>query len=221
MSRAWKSPPDYDSEYRYQGRPIPALQGLDPAVPVILAGSFSKILFPTLRIGYLVVPPAMVDKFAAARLMTDRHSPVPDQATLCDFIREGHLGSHIRRMRSLYAERLEILRSAVQRKLSGMMRIGETAAGVHAIGWLAPGWNAATIAQAAAAKGIETLPLSRCVLKAARPQGLLLGFAAFDARQIQRGVDALASAMESLRTQPAIGPAGNRRMDLRSAPQPR
>jgi hypothetical protein len=90
---------DYDSEYRYSGRPIPALQGLDQSDSVIFAGSFSKVLFPSLRLGYLVVPIGLIDKFAAARYTMDRHSAVIDQAILCDFITEGHFGLHIRRMR--------------------------------------------------------------------------------------------------------------------------
>src|SRR5262249_50218695 len=97
---------DYDSEYRYAGRPIPALQGLDAAgSSVVFAGSFSKVLLPSLRLGYLVVPPELVDKFAAARFISDRHSSIIDQAAMCDFIGEGHFGRHIRHMRELYSSR--------------------------------------------------------------------------------------------------------------------
>jgi len=92
---------DYDSEYRYAGRPIPALQGLDRAGVVIFAGTFNEVLFPALRLAYLVVPPAMVDRFAAAQSLSMRHAPLLDQAVLCDFITEGHFARHIRRMREL------------------------------------------------------------------------------------------------------------------------
>src|SRR5207244_4911249 len=100
---------DYDSEYRYSGRPIPAMQGLDRSGVVIFAGSFSAVLFPALRLGYLVVPSEMVDVFAAAESVSTHHPPLLEQAVLCDFITEGHFARHIRRMREIYAERLQVL----------------------------------------------------------------------------------------------------------------
>ena len=187
---------DYDSEYRYSGLPIPALQGLDQSGTVVYSGSFSKMLFPTLRLGYLVVSPELVDKFAAARLIMDRHSSVIDQAILCDFITEGHFGRHIRRMREVYASRLAVLQESVQRKLAGALRIPEVEAGVHTVGWLSDGLSAFTVAQAAAAHEVEVIPLSAFTLKSAVPQGLLLGFGAVDDREIRRGVDVLAAAIE-------------------------
>src|SRR5207302_10149607 len=92
---------DYDSEYRYSGRPISALQGLDRSGAVIFAGSFNDVLFPALRLAYLVVPSGMVDRFAAAQSISMRPAPLIDQAVLCDFITEGHFARHIRRMREL------------------------------------------------------------------------------------------------------------------------
>ena len=195
-SRALIFEDDYDSEYRYSGLPIPALQGLDQSGSVVYSGSFSKVLFPTLRLGYLVVSPELVDKFAAARLIMDRHSSVIDQAILCDFITEGHFGRHIRRMREVYASRLAVLREAVQRKLAGALRIPEVEAGVHTVGWLQPGLSAVVVAQAAAAKKVEVIPLSAFTLKSPVPEGLLLGFGAVDDREIRRGVDILAAAIE-------------------------
>jgi GntR family transcriptional regulator/MocR family aminotransferase len=100
---------DYDSEYRYAGRPVPALQGLDRHGLVLFTGSFSKVLFPSLRVGYLVVPPDLVDYFAAALSVTNRHAPLLEQAILCDFITEGHFGRHLRRLREVYARRLSVL----------------------------------------------------------------------------------------------------------------
>ena len=187
---------DYDSEYRYSGLPIPALQGLDEGGSVVYSGSFSKVLFPTLRLGYLVVSPELVDKFAAARLIMDRHSSVIDQAILCDFITEGHFGRHIRRMREVYAGRLAVLREAVHRKLAGALRSPEVEAGVHTVGWLDDGLNALKAARTAAAHKVEVTPLNAFTLKSAVPQGLLLGFGAVDDREICRGVDVLALAIE-------------------------
>src|SRR5690606_16830392 len=105
---AWVLEDDYDSEYRYAGRPLAALQGLDRESRVIYLGTFSKVLLPALRLGYLVVPPDLVEAFLAARALIDRHSPILEQAVLADFIAEGHFSRHIRRMRGLYAERQAI-----------------------------------------------------------------------------------------------------------------
>jgi GntR family transcriptional regulator / MocR family aminotransferase len=187
---------DYDSEYRYCGRPIPALQGLDQSDSVIFAGSFSKVLFPSLRLGYLVVPAGLIDKFAAAKYIMDRHSAVIDQAILCDFITEGHFGRHIRRMRELYASRLAMLRESVQRKLGELLTLPETEAGVNTVGWLASGLNAEAVAQAAAERNVEVIPINRFALEERTPEGLLLGFGAVDDREMLRGVEELAAVLE-------------------------
>src|SRR5262249_5435797 len=188
---------DYDSEYRYSGRPIPALQGLDHSDSVIFAGSFSKVLFPSLRLGYLVVPLELIDKFAAARYTTDRHSAVIDQAILCDFITEGHFGRHIRRMRELYASRLAVLRESVQRRLGEFLTIPETEAGVNTVGWLGNGINAEVVAQAAAERNVEVIPINRFALEKQTREGLLLGFGAVDDQELLRGVEDLTAAVDS------------------------
>jgi GntR family transcriptional regulator/MocR family aminotransferase len=188
---------DYDSEYRYSGQPIPALQGLDQGDSVIFSGSFSKVLFPSLRLGYLVVPLGLIDKFSAARYTMDRHSAVIDQAILCDFITEGHFGRHIRRMRELYASRLAVLRESAQRKLGELLTIPETEAGVNTIGWLGNGINAEAVAQAAAERSLEVIPLNRFALERQTPEGLLLGFGAVDDRELLRGVEDLTIAVEN------------------------
>jgi GntR family transcriptional regulator/MocR family aminotransferase len=188
---------DYDSEYRYSGRPIPALQGLDQSDSVIFAGSFSKVLFPSLRLGYLVAPTRLIDKFAAARYTMDRHSAVIDQAILCDFITEGHFGRHIRRMRELYANRLEVLRESVRRTLGELLTIPETEAGVNTVGWLRKGLSAEAVARAAAERNVEVIPIGQFVLQKRRPEGLLLGFGAVDDRELLRGVKDLAEIIEN------------------------
>src|SRR5215211_5883732 len=114
---AWVLEDDYDSEYRYAGRPLAALQGLDTDGRVIYLGTFSKVLFPALRLGYLVVPPDLVDAFVNARALLDRHSPILEQVVLADFIAEGHFLRHIRRMRALYAERQAVLLAAADEML--------------------------------------------------------------------------------------------------------
>jgi GntR family transcriptional regulator / MocR family aminotransferase len=188
---------DYDSEYRYSGRPISALQGLDQSGSVIFSGSFSKILFPSLRLGYVVVPDFLVDKFAAARFATDRHSSVIDQAVLCDFLTEGHLGRHIRRMRGLYADRLAALRDAVRAKIGGILELPEIEAGVQMVGWLGEGLSARAVAKTAGDLGVEVMPVDQFALRTRTPEGLVLGFGAVDDREICRGVNTLASAIET------------------------
>lgn len=122
---------DYDSEFRYSGRPVPALQGLDRHGLVLFAGTFSKVLFPSLRLGYLVVPPDLADSFAATKSMTSRHAPLLEQAMLCDFITEGHFGRHIRRMREVYAERLSVLLESARQRLAGLLEISSIEAGLQ------------------------------------------------------------------------------------------
>ena len=131
---------DYDSEYRFAGRPIPALQGLDRGDCVVFLGSFSKVLFPSLRLGYLVVPPALLEPLLTLRASTDRYASTLDQAILCDFITEGHLGRHIRRMRELYRTRLAALREASTAHLTGLLEIPSIEAGLEHGG--APGLRA-------------------------------------------------------------------------------
>jgi GntR family transcriptional regulator/MocR family aminotransferase len=188
---------DYDSEYRYSGRPIPALQGLDRAGVVIFAGSFNEVLFPALRLAYLVVPPGLVDVFAAAQSASMRHAPLIDQAILCDFIAEGHFARHIRRMRELYAERLAVLLESAGQRLSGLLEISHVEAGLQTVGWLTCGMSANQAAAAAAKREVEVIPLRRYASGRARKDGLVLGFAAVDARELRRGVEQLARALET------------------------
>jgi GntR family transcriptional regulator/MocR family aminotransferase len=196
-ARAWVFEDDYDGEYRYSGRPIPALQGFHPGHSVIYSGSFSKVLLPSLRLGYLVVPPELVDKFAAARFICDRHSSVLDQAAMCDFLTGGHFGRHIRRMRETYATRLAALTDAVQSKLPESIQLSETEAGITTIAWLKNGLEADGAARMAAAHKVETIPIGAFTLKTPRPEGLLVGFAPYSERQIREAVDRLALALKA------------------------
>jgi GntR family transcriptional regulator/MocR family aminotransferase len=186
---------DYDSEYRYSGRPIPALQGLDQSGVVIFAGSFSAVLFPALRLGYLVVPSDMVDVFAAAEAVSTHHPPLLEQAVLCDFISEGHFARHIRRMREMYAERLTVLLDGAREKLSGVLEISGVEAGLQTVGWLRNGISATRAASAAEQHGVEVVPLSRYASGRVRRDGLVLGFAAVNPGELRRGIEQLARAL--------------------------
>jgi GntR family transcriptional regulator / MocR family aminotransferase len=198
-SRAMIFEDDYDSEYRYSGRPIPALQGLDHSGSTIFAGSFNEVLFPALRLGYLVVPDSMVDRFAAAQSVSLRHAPLLDQAILCDFITEGHFARHIRRMRELYAERLSIFLELARQHLSERLEIPSVEAGLQTVGWLAPGIRANRVAAEAADRGVEVIPLSRYTKHRYSREGLILGFASVDENELRRGIEELTRVLAESR----------------------
>ena len=187
---------DYDSEYRFAGQPMPALQGLDNGGSVIFLGSFSKVLFPALRLGYVVLPEKLLDPLLALRFGVDLHPSGLTQAILADFISGGHLARHIRRMRGLYAARLATLQDVAPRYLDGLLAISPIQAGLATVGFLRSGITSSQAEAAATSHGIEALGLDRFVLRRFDTQGLLLGFAAFDERQIRRGIVTLAAALE-------------------------
>jgi GntR family transcriptional regulator / MocR family aminotransferase len=187
---------DYDSEFRFSGHPIPALQGLDRHGLVLYAGSFSKVLFPGLRLGYLVLPPDLVNVFEAAKSLTSRHSQIVDQVVLSEFIMEGHFARHIRRMRQLYGERLSILLESAGRHLAGLLTISDVEAGLQTVGWLCDGLIGEPVAAAAGRRNVDVTPVSRYRVERAIPEALQLGFAAIDEDEIRRGVKELAIAVE-------------------------
>jgi GntR family transcriptional regulator/MocR family aminotransferase len=186
---------DYDSEYRFEGRPIPALQSLDRNSNVIFIGSFNKLLYPSLRIGYVVLPPALVDLFLAFRYRTDFHNLSTDQAVLCDFIADGHLGRHLRRMRDLYASRLAALIDGGKRYLKGLLEISGVRAGLYTAAFLKNGMTSREAEKAAAAHGIEIIAIDRYTLKSPDPKGALLGFGAFNEAAIRAGLIKLAAGL--------------------------
>ncbi|HEY4951186.1 MAG TPA: PLP-dependent aminotransferase family protein [Candidatus Acidoferrales bacterium] len=193
---------DYDSEFRYAGRPVPALQGLDRHGLVLFTGSFSKVLFPSLRLGYLVLPHDVVDRFSATLSITRRHAPLMEQAILSDFITAGHFGRHLRRMRQIYAERLSVLLESARQNLAGLLEISGVEAGLQTVGWLQRGLDGELAAAAAAKRNVEVIPLSTYSHGNVASTGLQLGFAAVDAQEIRRGVQDLAIALQTARKTP-------------------
>ncbi len=196
---AWIVEDDYDSEYRYAGRPLAALQGLDRDGRVIYAGSFSKVMFPSLRLGYLVVPPDLVDAFARARAALDSYPSAVVQPALADFIAEGHFAAHVRRMRTLYAARLEALQAAAGSHFGGVLRLPAADAGMQVVAELAAELAArmddGQASARAAAAGVVAAPLSAYFSGPPTRQGLLLGYAAVPEARIDRAAATLARAL--------------------------
>ena len=197
-SSAWIVEDDYDSEFRYTGRPLAALQGLDTDGSVVYLGSFSKVLSPALRLGYLVAPPSLADTFASARAVSGWHAPMIEQAALADFISDGHFARHIRRMRMVYAERQAALTRA-WKQCDGDFELEPRQSGLHVNLYLSKGMDDRMAAEKAAESGVDTRPLSKFWLGPPARTGLLLGYAAFSPEEIRAGVKRLSVALRGLR----------------------
>jgi GntR family transcriptional regulator/MocR family aminotransferase len=196
-SGAWIVEDDYDSEYRYESLPIPSLQGLDRASRVLYVGTFSKVLFPALRLGYVVLPPDLVPRFAAVRDATDIFPPTFPQAVLADFLREGHFARHLRRTRALYRERRGALVDALRSRFGGALEVCADEAGMHLVATLSRALDDRAVAVRAARQGLWAMPLSSCYVGRPARRGFVLGFGGTDLPEIQRGVSRLASALSA------------------------
>ena len=196
---AWIIEDDYNSEFRYSGRPLASLQNLDNFERVIYVGTFSKTIFPALRLGCMVVPKNMIEIFAAARSLCDCHSPIFEQAILAGFIAEGHFARHLRRMRTLYEKRQNILVEEAEKNLGGLLKISKTDSGMHLIGWLAEGFDEIEVAEKAAENGLNLTPLSSYCVENRLPPGVILGYTGFDEKQIRQGIGKLKQVLESMK----------------------
>jgi GntR family transcriptional regulator/MocR family aminotransferase len=180
---------DYDSEYRYSGAPMPALQGLASGVPVIYCGTFSKVMYPALRMGYLIVPPPLVAAFTRAKWLTDRHPPILEQAALHDFMSTGQLERHIRRMRRIYGLRRAALVEALRNRFGDEVSVLGEAAGMHAYARFAD----ASVAERAARNKVQLCPVGTYFIGEAPPNDYLLGFSMLTERSIREAVRRLAA----------------------------
>ncbi|QSQ23104.1 PLP-dependent aminotransferase family protein [Pyxidicoccus parkwayensis] len=187
-SGAWILEDDYDSEYRYESLPVSALQGLDRDARVIYIGTFSKVLFPALRVGYMVLPPDLVPRFMRVRDAMDIFPPTLFQAVLTDFLTEGHFARHLRKMRQLYRERRTVLVDSLQRELGDTVEVLGTQAGMHLVAALPKRFKDRQIAERAAKEGLWAMPLSPCYLEKATRPGLILGYGGTDAARIPEAV---------------------------------
>lgn len=192
-SRAAIIEDDYDSEYRYNGPPLPSLQGLAHDVPVIYCGTFSKVMFPALRVGFAVLPDALVAPFRRAKWLADRSTPMLDQVALTDFIAEGHLERHIRRMRRLYGQRRAALVESLRRHFGDRVRVLGEASGMH----LMIRTDDATLAERAARNRVQIVSTRAYYLSKPRNDEFILGFSSLSERSIREGIRRLAAANEA------------------------
>ncbi len=192
---AWIVEDDYDSEYRFSGRPLAALQGSDAGGRVIYLGSFSKVMFPALRLGYAILPPDLVPAFAAVRDAADTFSSTLHQAAMTDFIREGHFARHLRRMRQLYMERQRVLLESIAEHLPGRLEPVPADTGMHLTALLPKGVDDVELTRRAAAAGVSVRPLSLCHLKPPARGGLILGYGGATPGEIREGVRILAGLL--------------------------
>jgi GntR family transcriptional regulator / MocR family aminotransferase len=205
---AWVVEDDYVSEFRYEGRPLEALQALDRNGRVIYIGTFSKTLFPSLRLAYLVVPRPLARAFVAAKWMTDRYTAMLGQEALTDFITTGHFERYLRRARAANAARRRVLIDTLTARLGDRVEIAGANAGVHLLVWLndvAPVELGAVIARAAAA-GVGVYPITPYYFRPPRRAGLLFGYAALTEAEIRAGIERFAAVVPAGRAATARSP---------------
>ena len=184
---SWIIEDDYDSEYRYESMPVTSLQGLDRNARVVYIGTFSKVLFPSLRLGYVVVPADLVERFLAVRFAMEISPATFSQAVLADFIREGHFSRHIRRMRLVYGERRSALIESIRRELGAVAEIAGAQAGMH-LCVILKGISDREVAGRAARQNLCLAPLSRFYLGNEPQQGFVLGFGSTPVEEIPEAV---------------------------------
>jgi GntR family transcriptional regulator/MocR family aminotransferase len=194
---AWVVEDDYDSEYRYGGRPVESLQGLDRAGRVIYLGTFSKVMFPALRLGYLVLPPALVGPCTTAKALADTGSPGLEQRALADFIAAGHFERYLRRTRARNRERRAALLAAVAQHLGDRIEVAGANAGLHVLLWLRglPASATPRIITRAARAGVGVYAPDPFYLGRPPGAGLVLGYASLDEDAIREGVRRLARSL--------------------------
>jgi GntR family transcriptional regulator/MocR family aminotransferase len=197
-NRAWILEDDYDSEYRYASRPIGSLQGMDAGARVIYVGTFSKVLFPALRVGYVVVPAELSGEFVRLREALDIFSPVFYQLVLTEFLQEGHFARHLRRMRAVYHARRNALVEALRERIGPPLELYNADAGLHLSAFLPDGVDDLAVVRLAAERGVAATALSTCYAAASPRSGLVLGFGGANERQIARAARTLGGVIREL-----------------------
>lgn len=187
---------DYDGALRYEGQPLAALQGMDDEGRVIYLGTFSKVLFPALRLGYVVLPPSLLTPFLQAKSIVDRGAPTLTQAAVADFITDGHFERHLRRLRKSYGQRRAILIRALETHLESRVSFAREPAGLHVMLYLEPKYEEAAVIQCAADAGVGVYPGAPYHLQEDPPPSILLGFSGLTGEQIEEGVRRLGIALK-------------------------
>jgi GntR family transcriptional regulator/MocR family aminotransferase len=193
---AWIIEDDFDGEYRFQGQPIPALQGISTSNRVVYVGTFAKVLFPAMRLGFLVVPEPIRDTIISALSVTGQFAPLLTQAALADFVNEGHFTRHLRRMRRLYAERRQYFLDAAERHLSEWLRFHGSESGIQVVGIFRTDCDDVAVARAALDQGINVSPLSIQYRHGRAQRGLAMGFAAVDAYATEKAMIKLRGVLQ-------------------------
>ncbi|HEX6484190.1 MAG TPA: PLP-dependent aminotransferase family protein [Ktedonobacteraceae bacterium] len=194
---AWIVEDDYDSEYRFSGRPLEALYALDRAGRVLYIGTFSKVLFPSLRLGYVVAPPELLTGLKATQRYRAVHLPLLEQIALADFMTEGYFARYLRKMRQLYKERRDALVDALTQELGDRLDITVPEAGLHLAVWLPAGMSAPAVVRRASASGLYLLPISAFSTRPLQRDGLVLGFANSSPQELRAGVHTLALVLKT------------------------
>ncbi|HEY1890705.1 MAG TPA: PLP-dependent aminotransferase family protein [Steroidobacteraceae bacterium] len=194
---AWVFEDDHDSLLPADRRPQ-TLHSLDRAGSVIYSNSFNRMLFPSLRLGFLILPPAFIEPAAAALSITQRYQPTAEQAALADFIVQGHFDQHMRRMRELYGDRRQTLIETGRAELGDLMTFSDSAAGRQVVGWLATGLDEAEVCRRAAARQIDAVALASLTLKRSLPPALVFGIGAADGRAIRTAIRRLGRVLRVL-----------------------
>jgi len=199
-ANAWVIEDDRDSEFRYTSRPVGSLQGMDTDGCVLYLGTFSRTMFPALRLGYLVVPDSVRDAFAAARHFADLHQSYVEQSAMAAFMRDGHFERHVRHVRATYLERQRHLVAEAHRYLDRRLTINPADAGMELIAWLPGGDDDIALAESIREEGVEVTPLSPIVVERPLPPGLILGYAGLSSSDITDGIQRIARALERRET---------------------
>jgi GntR family transcriptional regulator/MocR family aminotransferase len=195
---AWIVEDDYDGEFFYGRRPLPTLKSVDQTGLVIYVGTFSKSLFPALRLGYVLVPPSLIETFEKVLAAFVQGVPTSTQAVVAEFIEEGYFATHVRRMRRIYEERHDALHDAARRRLDGLLDVAHSESGLHTIGHLPAHMSEIAVARAAAERGIVVSPIARFSIEPTGVPGLVLGFGGVRPPEISNGISELSKVLIQL-----------------------
>lgn len=196
QQQKWIFEDDYNSEFRYGTHPIQALQGLDQDQRVIYAGTFSKMMFPEFRLGFMVVPEAIVELMSMAKFYTDTHSSYLDQVALAAFIQEGHYAKHVRKVRKACQERQACLIQCIEEHLADVLEVNPSDSGIHVVCWLKKPWTEVTLMELGKQAGLAVQPLSKYCQRPHEREAILLGFAAHNANEIVDGIQKLKASAQ-------------------------